>query len=332
MIAVAFQSFRKSITMITVSRAPSSSSLITSRTELRIRTELSRTICNCVPAGRSACNLPITVFTPSATATVLAPDTLMRSMPIVRRASTRASERSSSVASSTRATSESRTVSPARVVMITLSNWCGSTMRPVTRTSCSPAPRSTRPAGTSMFCRCNAAEICGTVTPSASMRAGWRYTRTSRLSPPESRTSPTPGTDSSRRRIVSSANAVSRTSGTFGFESASEMIGMALRSSFCTTGGSTPTGKSRRMPSIFERRSCAATSTGRVSSNSTVTCETPSSETDVIFFTCSTGLNASSRRRVTSRSIVSALAPGYVVCTVTMGMSTAGNWSIGRRR
>jgi hypothetical protein len=64
------------------------------------------------------------------------------------------------------------------------------------------------------------------------------------------------------------------------------------------------------MPSIFVRMSCAAASTSRPSSNSTVTCETPSSVTDVMRSTPSTGLNASSMRRVTSRSIVSELAPG----------------------
>ena len=36
--------------------------------------------------------------------------------------------------------------------------------------------------------------------------------------------------------------------------------------------------------------------------------------------------------RVISRSTPSALAPGKVVCTVTIGRSMAGNWSMASRR
>ena len=78
------------------------------------------------------------------------------------------------------------------------------------------------------------------------------------------------------------------------------------------------------MVSILERMSCAPRSALRSRSNSTTTCDTPSSEMDVMRSTPSTGLNACSIRSVTSRSIVSALAPGYVVCTVTTGISTSG--------
>ena len=60
--------------------------------------------------------------------------------------------------------------------------------------------------------------------------------------------------------------------------------------------------------------------------------ETPSSEIDVMSSTPWTGLNACSIRSETSRSMVSGLAPGYTVVTVTTGISMSGNWSIGRFR
>src|SRR5439155_33483 len=117
--AVAFQSLRKSMTMSTVRSAPVSSSWMTSRIELRMKVELSRTTRSDAPGGSPACTRASAAFTPSATSTVFAPDTLRMLIEIARLPSSRASDRSSGLPSSTRATSRTRTGSPSRVATIT---------------------------------------------------------------------------------------------------------------------------------------------------------------------------------------------------------------------
>jgi hypothetical protein len=73
--------------------------------------------------------------------------------------------RTSAVASRTSATSARSTGTPSRTTTGMLANSRGSSMRPITRTSRSPAPRVTRPAGTSWFSRCSAADTCAGEMP-----------------------------------------------------------------------------------------------------------------------------------------------------------------------
>ena len=110
--------------------------------------------------------------------------------------------------------------------------------------------------------------------------------------------------------MSSSASRVSRAGESCVEDSASDRIGSADGSNVWTIGGSICVGRSRRTVSIFDRMSCAAWSLLRRNSNSMMIWLTPSSETDVMRSTSSTGLNASSSRRVTSRSTVSGEAPG----------------------
>ncbi len=93
-------------------------------------------------------------------------------------------------------------------------------------------------------------------------------------------------------------------------DTASDTMGCADGSNVCTMGSSMSPGNSERTVEILARTSLAASSESRERSNSMMTCETPSSETDVMSSTPWTGLNACSSRSETSRSIVSGLAPG----------------------
>ena len=112
---------------------------------------------------------------------------------------------------------------------------------------------------------------------------------------------------------------------------ARERMGVACRSSFWMTGSSMLWGSSFRMPLILARASSDASLTFTFRSNSTMTLERPSREVEETCFTPGIGFTASSMRRLTSRSTVSGLAPGYVVKMETMGISTSGMRSMAKR-
>ena len=309
-ITVERHELRNRKTIITVSMAPRTSVIRTSDRDSRIHTELSRIVSSRTPCGSVAFSSFTACRTPSATATMLEPEMRRMSIPMARRPENSAAERCSSCASSMRATSPRRTGAPSRTVTTTRANCAGSWMRPFTRTNCSPMPRSTRPAGASMFSRRSAATTMSGLTPSASIRGGRSSTSISRSSPPTTVTLPTPSTVSMRREIVSFASWVRSRIAQPSPESARLTIGDCRKSNRETTGVSMSSGRLGRKASSFARTSACASETLVFSSNSMKIVETPSTDEDSIRFTPSTGLTASSIFLVTSRSTASGLAPG----------------------
>ena len=102
------------------------------------------------------------------------------------------------------------------------------------------------------------------------------------------------------------------------------MIGIASGSCFCTTGGSDVSGSTRMTGSTLARTSCAATSGFFDSSKVIVTLDCPSVEVDRSSSIPATVLTAASMRSVTSASMLSGVAPGFVVLTETTGVSIRG--------
>ena len=107
-------------------------------------------------------------------------------------------------------------------------------------------------------------------------------------------------------------------------ETENMMTGNASGSCVCTTGGSAVSGRSRMTGSTFARTSCAATSAFFDSSKEIVTRERPSVEGERSSSMPATVLTADSMRSVTSVSMFSGVAPGFVVVTATTGVSTRG--------
>ncbi len=331
-ITVERQEFKKVKTTSTVRKAPIKIVDCTSSTESRIQIELSRTTESVTPSGRRAFSSSTRSRTASATSTVLAPETFRRSKPTAGTPLTSAAERGSSASSRTTPRSLKRIGTPARLVTTKPSKSCAVRRRPVTRTSVSFGPNSTRPAGTSRF---SARSVCMTKssgTACAASFSGASSTTTARVSPPTSDTCPTPLTPSSSRRSSTSAKSVSSRSERASERSASERIGSCSGSKRWTSGCSMSCGSTSRIASIFARTSCCATAGSVPSSNSMKIDEKPSDEVEVRVRTPSIGLTASSMRRVTSRSTVSGEAPLYSVCTAMKGNATSGHSSIERRR
>lgn len=102
-------------------------------------------------------------------------------------------------------------------------------------------------------------------------------------------------------------------------------------SSFCTIGGSTSFGRSKRARSTRSRTSCAARSRSSPISNSIEIEVCPCFDFDVSFFTPSIVLSCSSSSSVTSSSITSGLAPSMIASTLMRGISIFGYWSTPRR-
>ncbi len=113
---------------------------------------------------------------------------------------------------------------------------------------------------------------------------------------------------------------------------ASDTTGIPPMSIFWMTGSFIASGSSRRTAEMRARASCEASFTFTLSSNSTITEESPSRETELTCLTPGIGLTASSIRRVTSRSTLSGEAPGSSVVIETTGNSMSGNMSTARRR
>src|SRR5574341_510448 len=274
----------------------------------------------------------ITLLTPSATSTVLAPETLRTSNATARWPSMNAASRASSCVSSIRATCPKRTGMPPRTVTARLAKSSGFRTRPCTRTRFSLLPRSTRPAGTSSFSRLTAATTMSGETPRASMRSGCSSTWISRLSPPTRATLPTPGMFSIRRLTTSSASRVSSRMGQPWPRTARLMMGCCAGSAREMMGGSMSVGRSSRMASILARTSAWASMILVPRLNWTKMVEKPSVEVDCTCLTPSTGFTASSIFLVTSRSTDSGLAPGYRVWITRNGKSTSGKRSMLSRR
>ncbi len=102
------------------------------------------------------------------------------------------------------------------------------------------------------------------------------------------------------------------------------MIGIASGSCFWTTGGSAVSGRLRITGSTLARTSCAATSGFFDRSNVMVTRDCPSVEVDRSSSIPATVFTAASIRSVTSASMLSGVAPGFVVVTDTTGVSMRG--------
>ena len=155
---------------------------------------------------------------------------------------------------------------------------------------------------------------------------GSRSTLIWRLRPPMILTSPTPSMLSIWRRTTLSASSVVSRIGCFE-RSAAKRIGDAPGSILLMTGWSIPFGRSGMTRLTLSRTSCAATSTGLAMSNVTTTIETPSLDVERSSSMPLIVLTAPSILSETSLSISSALEPGRVVVTTTIGKSTLGNWS-----
>ena len=200
------------------------------------------------------------------------------------------------------------------------------------RSGISVSPCVSRPSGVFTFSEARPATTSSTPMPSAARRAGSRLTAISRLDDPISFALATPGMLSSRRLIFRSASVV-RSRGDMVVDwTASEMIGIALKSNFSMTGSFIPSGSSRRTALIFARASCETSLTFTSRLNSTMTDDSPSREIELTCLTPAIGLTASSIFLVTSRSTVSGDAPGYSVMIDSTGISTSGIMSIGSRR
>ncbi len=152
-----------------VSTAPSMSSCCTAESDSLMRCESSRMTVSLTSLGSVRSSSPMTSRTDCATSTVLEPEILSTSIDTAGVPSSSEALRFSAVPSTTVATSPSLTATcprgPWRTETAMSANAAGSTTRPVTRTSCSVAPRCTRPAGTSWFSRWSAAITCGGLTP-----------------------------------------------------------------------------------------------------------------------------------------------------------------------
>ena len=163
--------------------------------------------------------------------------------------------------------------------------------------------------------------------PRLRIAAAESQTRTSRCRPPTIRTPPTPEIFWNLSFSSSSAKSVRRRMSPERSVRTTAMIGAASRSNFSMTGASASSGNSGITVAIRSRTSCAPMSMSYSSSNSTMTCETPSCVSERSFLTDASELRASSTTSVTSVSIVIASVPGMRVVTVTMGRSTSGKRS-----
>ena len=242
-----------------------------------------------------------------------------------------ASERCSSTVSTIVATSDSRMGSvPRRLITIDAKPPVSAGL-PEMRNGISVSPSVRRPSGVFTFSDARPATTSSTPMPRADSRAGSMLTSTSRFEDPISFARATPRMFSTRRLILRSASSVSSRGGIVLDRTAREMTGIAAKSNFWMTGSFMVSGRSRRMALIFALASCETSLTFTSSSNSTMTDERPSRDTELTCFTPEIELTASSIFRLTSRSTVSGDAPGYSVMIDRTGISTSGIMSMGSR-
>ena len=204
-------------------------------------------------------------------------------------------------------------------------------MRPVTRTSRSCSPRHTRPAGTSWFSRCSAAETCAGLMPYARIASGSSCTRICRGVAADHVHAADAGDrlDARRDDLVGEVG-----------ELADRPLG-ALHRDRHDRALVRIEADDDRLVDVGRQLAPDARHLGlhvllrlhRVDAelNFTRTIELPSNDVEVISWIPCTVLSASSIGRETSRSITSGDAPGYVVCTMTTGYVTSGYSSIASR-
>ncbi len=229
-----------------------------------------------------------------------------------------------------RATSSRRTERPAVSLITMRARSSTEVTRPSTRKVTREGPDSTTPPGVVRFCdasaRCTSAEVIFT----ARSLGVSSHTFTWRFLPPMMVTLPTPEMLSICRRTFLSA--ISVASRRLALEcSAMRSTGLADGSTRVTTGASMPLGRSGRTPLTLSRTSCAATSVFLSSLKEMTTWEMPSADVEFRSSMPEMVLTAPSILSVTSLSTSSGAAPGSVVVTTTMGISTLGNWSTPRR-
>src|SRR4051812_43724926 len=109
------------------------------------------------------------------------------------------------------------------------------------------------------------------------------------------------------------------------------MMGKESASTLAITGSSTASGRRARTRDTLSRTSAAAESGLRESLKRTVICELSERDTEVMTSTPSMPASESSSTLVICDSTTSALAPVYVVCTVTTGSSMRGYSRTDRR-
>ena len=198
--------------------------------------------------------------------------------------------------------------------------------RPLTRKVSNDGPVSTVPPGVLTFWLTMARCTSTAVSDAARSRSGSSTTWICRLRPPTIDTCPTPETFSSASRISWSAYSVTSRMGRVDC-SARKSTGAASGSSLLISGLLVPSGRSFRIVETCSRTSCAATLTSLLSWKLTMTCETPSVETERSSSMPLMVLIASSILSESSVAISSGAAPGSVVMTCTTGRSTLGKRS-----
>ena len=203
-------------------------------------------------------------------------------MPIAGTPLTMAAERASSAASMRRATSPRRIGTPSRTSTTSRSKSAGSRSRPVTRTSFSPGPSSSRPAGTSMFSRGQHAHHlvdghgAGRESLGIELHRDRPLLAADERDLPDAVDRPRAPCGSSRRR-GSSARAASACRSA----APARRSGCRRGRSAGPCGVSMSSGSCSRISSIFARTSCCASMSFTLSSNSMKIEESPSSEVEV---------------------------------------------------
>jgi hypothetical protein len=251
---------------------------LTSSRDSRMKRELSRTTEIVIPGGSSVRMLSAVRLTASATSTMLAPACFRMSNDTAGAPLTSASERRSSTPSLTSATSPRRIGLPLRTVIAISRNCSTRSGFPETRRLTSVAPRFRRPRGVLTFSDLSPATTASTPSPSALSRSGSMITLTSRFAAPTRSTLPTPAIPSKRRLTLFSTRTVRSRGESVSDRTASDTMGMALKSSFWIIGSSIPLGRMPRMALTLARASWVTSLSFSSRRNSTTTVETPSRE------------------------------------------------------
>ena len=200
---------RKTKTTSAASSEPRIRCSVTASVLVLMSTDSSRRIVTVIPFGSVAFTSSSVSRIFSAIATVLVPDCFRMTTSWMGSLLNEATPSGSAVASTTRATSRSRTIRLFTSRMEMLPSSSASTARPMTRTVASEAPISARPPGMVRFCVAMALATSGAEMLKSSSRSGSTMTWNSRSRAPSSRASPTPLTASSRRTTSRSVRSAS---------------------------------------------------------------------------------------------------------------------------
>ena len=215
--------------------------------------------------------------------------------------------------------------------------FTATTVAPMSSALCTrPSPRMTYSCPLSMYTPPDAfsfeplaaCSTCSSVTPVASMRAGSASTWYCFTSPPIGITCATPGTASSRRRIVQSA-AVRSSCGDWVPVSPIMRISPITLDTGASSGAATPAGSELATLCSFSATICRARKMSVPHSNSTQTTEMPCAVDDRTRRMPVDPFTAVSMGNETSASTSSGAMPCASVSTVTVGAVRSGKTSTG---